>query len=260
MKKYTAICLTLALISSTALSACAQTTASVNTSSPSQLQASQTIKSTNSIATPLSTTSTYSSINSKHLKFDAGVKQFFGTDVDSTLSKIEPLLISAGRAEKAYKTQFISYGEPLEPNVAWSIVHTLLNTYEYKNSEVSQKSDGTLVVTAKGMKEIFSTAFIDFSGEIPKIPSDYDDMITLDKNGNYNISRSDGDELDFQLKNITISKANSATDPTQSATIIMDVLSSEGDKLTTVAVEVRHNINSTFLYSIQSVEIINDEE
>ncbi len=255
MKKYSTLFLALALVLTTALSACTQTTAAVSTNSPSQLIA--TTKPSVNVTSPMPTTSTFSSINSKKIEFDAAINSYFDGDVEAALTKMEPLLTTASFAEYTYKTPFISSGSALDPTFSWYTIFWLLNTDDYKDSAVSRKSDGTFELTPATMKKVFASTFVAFSGTLPQVPSDLTGIITLDKNGNYLISVANGETITYQLKNITISKANSAADPTQSATLTIDVLDTDNKVLATVYIEVCHNKNSVFRYSIQSAEKAN---
>lgn len=67
-------------------------------------------------------------------------------------------------------------------------------------------------------------------------------MITFDKeNNSYIIGRSDGEKIEFKVTDIIVSKANSASESTQSATITMDALSIETEKLAAISLEIRTN-------------------
>lgn len=257
MKKYISILFVSLLLLTTFLSACTQTTSAPATQTPTQSPktvATATVKSVTS--TPQSTYK--SSINSKNLKFDAGVQSFFNGDVDKALVQMEPLLNAAGFAEYSYKKLFLSTGGVLDPTFSWYIVYWLLNSNSYENSAITVKSDGTMVLSPKTMKEVFTTAFCNFNGTLPTIPKDFDGgMMSIDKSGNYVINRANSEEVYFELQDITISKANSATDPTQSATLKLNAVNLDKKVLGTVYIEVCHNDKSYYKYSIQSADKTN---
>lgn len=250
MKKIIAILVSMLLLT-TILSACSAQTNEKNTPSPTQSEELQTSTSTKN---PSTASPRKSLLDLNDLTFDDATKNYFNGDVAAALTKMEPLLLSAVRAEYSYKKLFISSGDALDSDISWAVVYNLLNSYGYTNSLITTKSDGSLVVQPEGMKEVFITTFANFSGAqgLPKLSKDFSGMITLDKDGIYNISRSDAPELKFTLKNISLSKANSAVDPTQSATLTIELL--DDDKLFNVDVEIVHDDHSYFDYSIQSID------
>lgn len=255
MKKYISILFVSLLLLTSFLSACTQTTSAPATQTPTQKAVATATVKTNT-STPSSTYK--SSINSKNLKFDAGVQGFFDGNVEKALVQMEPLLNAAGFAEYSYKKLFISSGSDLDPTFSWYIVYWLLNSNSYKNSGITVKSDGTMVLSPKTMKEVFSTAFCNFNGTLPTIPKDFDGgIISIDKSGNYIVNRANSEEVYFELQDITISKANSATDPTQSATLKLNAVNLDKKVLGTVYIEVCHNDKSYYKYSIQSADITN---
>lgn len=70
--------------------------------------------------------------------------------------------MSAAKAEYFYKNEFISIEDPLNSDFAWIMIYNILNIDEYKNTDIKQKEDGSLIVSSSLMKNYFTSAFLIF--------------------------------------------------------------------------------------------------
>ena len=235
MKKYTVILIIPILL--IVLCSCSQKAdISSSSASPSLPAVSQPVNSQSSI------------------EFTPDIMQYFNEDVDAALATMDPMLKSACIAEVTYLKSFIATDKPFDSDISWMIVYNLYNSYGYNDSGVTQKSDGTLVVTKSSITNTFKNVFVSFSGNIPEVSSDLSGTITIDSNKNYALQRSDPPEYEFQLKNVTLSYDDSGK--AYSAIIAINLLDIEDKQmLDTVYVEVIKNDSSIYKYSILSTKV-----
>jgi hypothetical protein len=107
------------------------------------------------------------------------------------------------------------------------------------------------------MKGYFNTAFTDFEGSLPTIPSDMANAVTLDQGtGAYIVQEAAGGGYAYKLKDISLSRASSAADPTMSATLSIEVSTPiDGEVFANVNIEVKPNNKSDYQYSVQSASL-----
>lgn len=199
----------------------------------------------------------FADINSGKLSFDQATERFFNGDVDAALNKMEPLLYSAAATEATLHSNLFYAGYLREDgDFAWGMIFRLINVYRNNDKSVKEEN-GSLVIPVEVMKGYFNTAFTDFGGSLPAIPSNLANGIKIDQStGAYIVEEAAGEEYTFTLKNISLSTANSAADPDMSATLLIEISTPvDGNVVTNVNIEVKPNNKSDYQYSIQSVSL-----
>ncbi|MEI6100205.1 MAG: hypothetical protein WCP73_00070 [Eubacteriales bacterium] len=193
------------------------------------------------------------SIEIKGVLFDQGATTFFNGDPTETIGKLSPLLISAAQAEFSIK-------KPLYPNenpdvsVQWGMVYQYLNSFGGQAANIKKHEDGSLIVSGDEMTKLFQSLFSFFKGTVPAVQTDF--AIAYDQKFNtYTVGRSDFGDILFKVTGFQLSKANSAADPTISATLTVSAYDSDGKSAGNILVEIVPKAGTYYGYSVQSIEI-----
>ena len=276
MKKYTALLIAAVLLTGLTLSSCAATPKASPSATPSAAttpEASATAPATETTpaasqkpepsaagenspsaapsASPAESGSgTYAQMNVNKISFGGDVDAYFDgyKNTDSALDKLQPILFSALFAAFDSEKMFFVDDNPVDAEFEWTTVYHLINDFEFERAGVTQDA-GNITVPA----DIMAGFFMDEFGvsTIPEIPDSILGLVTFDKDaGAYTLMSTGIGGLNFILSNIVLSKASSAADPTQSATITFDVQDNDGKTLKTICVELVRAPDSTFKYSV----------
>ncbi|WP_312653904.1 hypothetical protein [Aminipila sp.] len=195
--------------------------------------------------------SVYDLAISKDLEIDESINNYFDGDAVKAIKKMEPMLMSAARsARKDMGTVILSGNDNVESQ--WYIVQGLIAAY---GGDATNTTENYVIMNLDMVAKYFNSCFADFKLPVPDLPQGF--STTFDsETSDYKVPCLDVPETYFTVKGITLSKANSSTDPTMSATIAVELSdpATEGNPVYgTAEVEVVKNPDSIYGYSIQSL-------
>lgn len=236
------------ITAATSASAAVSPKASDNKTSPKPSASTEPSKSAQATASGAAAQAT--------VTYDAATVKYFGGDVDAALKNMRPMLLTAAATEVVFKTDLFYAPELQKGNdFAWNMMYRYINTYCFNDTNV-KKVKGDLIISSEVMKGYFTTLFADFDGSLPNIPSNLTKFVKYDADAAaYTVSEASGDEYATTLKELTLSKAASATDPTMTAVLTFDVTTpADGKSVGTVSIEVLPSSNA-YKFTIQSVSM-----
>lgn len=188
---------------------------------------------------------------SKDIEIDESINNYFDGDAVKAIQKMEPILMSAARSVRKDMGTVILSGNDNE-EFQWYIVQGLIAAY---GGDATNTTENYVIINLDMVAKYFNSSFANFELPVPNLPKDF--STTLDsETSDYKVPCLDVPQTYFTVKDITLSKANSATDPTMSATIIVELSDpeTEGNPVYgTAEVEVVKNSDSIYGYSIQSL-------
>lgn len=188
---------------------------------------------------------------SKDIEIDKSMNNYFDGDAVKAIKKMEPMLMSAARSvRKDMGTVILSGNENSE--FQWYIVQGLIAAY---GGDATNTTENYVIMNLDMVAKYFNSCFADFKLPVPDLPQGF--STTFDsETSDYKVPSLDVPETYFTVKGITLSKASSATDPTMSATILVELSdpATEGNPVYgTAEVEVVKNSDSIYGYSLQSL-------
>jgi hypothetical protein len=276
MRKFTGILLALILLAALTLTSCADT--SKATPSPSTAAATEapapsapepsaeTTPAPSTEAMPAAPSETpapsvsaadaggeaYAQMNVNKILFGGDVDAYFDAyeNTDSALDALQPILFSALFAAFDSDKLFIVDDNPADTEFQWTAVYHLINDFEFERDGVTQEA-GNILVPA----DIMAAFYMDEFGvsAVPEVLDSLAGLVTFDKDtGKYTLMSAGIGGLNFVLSNISLSKASSAADPTQSASIRFDVQDNDGKTMKSIVIEIVHAPDSTFKYSVMA--------
>ncbi|MFT3950990.1 MAG: hypothetical protein QM689_03405 [Oscillospiraceae bacterium] len=173
---------------------------------------------------------------------------FFGKDTKEVLKSLDPLIVSAATAQYQLGYDFYDGSENAD-TFAWAVIYSYIDRFSDPIGGAKWNSDQTLTVSGDTMTKYFTTAFSAFEAPVPEISAD--SMISYDSAAKiYTVTYGDSEVVSFELTKISLSKANSAADPTMSATLAIEIQNPDGDAIGTVDVEVVKNEKSVLGFSV----------
>ncbi|MHC1721691.1 MAG: hypothetical protein AB9836_00655 [Aminipila sp.] len=188
---------------------------------------------------------------SKDMEIDESINRYFDGDAVKSIKKMEPLIMSAARSvRKDMGTVILSGNENSE--FQWYIIQGLIAAY---GADTTNTSGNYVTMNLDMVAKYFNSSFADFQLPIPDLPQDFSTTFNSETS-DYKVPCLDVPQTYFTVKGITLSKANSATNSTMSATIIVDLSDpeTEGNPVYGAAeVEVVKNSDSIYGYSLQSL-------
>lgn len=195
--------------------------------------------------------SVYDLAISKDMKLDGSVNSYFDGNAVKAVKKMEPMLMSAARSvTKDMGTVTLSGNENSE--FQWYIIQGLIAAY---GGDDTNKTQDNVTMNLDMVAKYFISCFADFKLPVPDLPKDF--ATTFDsETSDYKVPRLDVPLTYFNVKNITLSKAASASDSKISASIVIELSDpeKEGNPVYgTAEVEVVKNPDSIYGYSLQSL-------
>nr|WP_315023177.1 hypothetical protein [uncultured Aminipila sp.] len=188
---------------------------------------------------------------SKNIEIDESMNNYFDGDAVKSIRKMEPMIMSAARSVRKDMGTVILSGNDNE-EFQWYIIQGLIAAY---GGDATNTTENYVIMNLDMVAKYFNSCFADFKLPIPDLPQGF--STTFDsETSDYKVPCLDVPQTYFTVKGITLSKANSATDPTMSATIIVELSdpATEGNPVYgTAEVEVVKNLDSIYGYSIQSL-------
>ncbi|WP_312354266.1 hypothetical protein [Aminipila sp.] len=185
------------------------------------------------------------------IQIDESKDRYFNGDARKAIKNMEPMLMSAARAVRPDMGTVMVAGNE-NSDYQWHIIQGLIAAY---GVDTTNKTESYVTMNLDMVAKYFISCFADFKLPVPDLPEEF--STTLDsETSEYKIPVLDVPFTYFTVKEITLSKASSAADPTMSATISIE-LSDPAEKgkpaYGTAEVEVVKNPNSVYGYSLQSI-------
>jgi len=176
------------------------------------------------------------------------MRDFFGTSAETKLAQAAPLLIAASRTFFYQATGFAAADKPLDAQYAWMMVYLLVNSRRNIDSTIKANADGTLTLAASRLRDYFQASIQGFTGDIPAIPADYAQAITLDNlSKTYRLTRVTEDNLLLKIRQVSIERRGTI------AFFSLELAAPDHEILAACLVGIQAGSNSTFGYRILSV-------
>lgn len=196
-------------------------------------------------------------INISDVQTDPAIEDYFGGDLADAIKKMEPLLIPALSLYNLPDLTVFTGGIEDNADIQWELVIAQISGYGEKNSEITNDGTNNYIVTEAVIGTYFNESFANHTTGAPEIVRTYQDMYS-GMTGNYTIpAKMDLPAVSASLKNISLSKANSAGDASMSATLDFSLKSlvSENPDVPygDISIEIISNPQSSYGYSLQSL-------